>query len=136
MTRTSMPLRALGTAALAVMLCALTVGPVAAQGRAEGSIRGTVLDQTKAVLPGVTVTARNTATAFTRTSVSDSSGGYVLPLLPPGQYELTAELAGFRTFSQTLPVTVGSDQTIAISLSVTTVQESVTVTGEAPLVEI
>jgi hypothetical protein len=136
MTQITMRLRAASAVAVAIMLSAIMIHPVAAQGRAEGSITGTVIDDTKGVLPGATVTARNAATGFSRTSVSDGGGAYVLPLLPPGRYELTAELQGFRTFMQIVVVTVGSDQTVAIGLSVSNLQESVTVTGDAPLVEV
>lgn len=117
---------------------ALVLVPVlaAAQGRAEGSINGRVVDDTGAVLPGATVTAINAATGFTRTAVTGGEGNYVLPLLPPGQYALTAELNGFGRFERTVTVTVGSDQTLVIALSVASLQETLTVTGEAPLIEV
>jgi hypothetical protein len=115
------------------LLLALVLVPVTAvaQGRAEGSINGRVVDATGAVLPGATVTATNAATGFTRTAVTGGEGNYVLPLLPPGQYTLIAELDGFGKFERTTTVTVGSDQTLVIALSVASLQETLTVTGEA-----
>src|SRR6266550_1095764 len=67
-----------------------------AQGRLTSSdIEGTVQDQTGAVLPGVTVTATNTATNQSRTAVSDKEGRYYIGAVQPGIYNITAELAGF-----------------------------------------
>ena len=60
----------------------------AAQAGSTAQIAGTVKDDTGGVLPGVTVTVTQTATSFTRTAVSDESGGYVLPNLPVGPYRL------------------------------------------------
>jgi hypothetical protein len=107
-----------------------------AQGRAEGSIAGTVTDETKALLPGVTVTATNPATGFTRETVTDGRGAFNLPALAPGMYDLTAMLTGFGSYRRSVTVTVGSEVTLEVSLGVASVAETVTVTGEAPLIEI
>src|SRR5215510_7921195 len=61
------------------------------------TISGTAKDQTGAVLPGVEVTATNKSTAVTRSVITNERGEYVLPLLPIGEYDVTAELSGFRT---------------------------------------
>ena len=119
-------------AALLILLPALA----AAQGRVEGTISGTVTDETKGVLPGVTVTANNPQTGFTREAITDAEGTFLLPLLPPAQYEVVASLPGFSTFRQMVNISVGSETRLAIGLSVATLQESITVTGEAPLVEV
>ncbi|MEO6487787.1 MAG: carboxypeptidase-like regulatory domain-containing protein, partial [Thermoanaerobaculia bacterium] len=65
-----------------------------------GQISGLVVDDSGSALPGVTVTARNAGTGQSRTTVSNMEGQYVLPLLPSGTYEVTAELAGFQTFKR------------------------------------
>ena len=78
-------------ALLAVSLLAL---PIAAQEQ-TGSIQGVVKDSSGAVLPGATVEARITSGAGVRTAVTDSNGIYRFPALPPGTYELSANLQSF-----------------------------------------
>jgi hypothetical protein len=86
-----------------VVICAfvllLTSAPAWAQATAE--LAGRVTDASGAVLPGVTVTATQTDTGFTRTVVTEAAGTYVMPNLPTGPYRLEASLQGFRTFAQT-----------------------------------
>ncbi len=72
--------------------------PVYAQ---NAQVSGALKDQTGAVLPGVTVTAKNVSTGFTRTALSEPDGEYRVPALPPGTYTITAELQGFG--SETRP---------------------------------
>ncbi len=100
------------------------------------TVIGTVTDAQGAVLPGVTITARNTDTGFTRTGVSDAEGRYRIAAIPPGLYELTAELTGFTTsVRRGLTLTVGSQSVIGFQLGVGGVQEQVTVTADTPVVE-
>ena len=66
----------------------------------QGSFTGTITDPSGAVVPGVTVTALQIATGFTRNAISLEDGSYTIPLLPPGQYQLTAAKAGFETSRQ------------------------------------
>ena len=75
------------TAAFILLLLIPTLA--AAQAGSTAQIAGTVKDDTGGVLPGVTITVTQTATSFTRTAVSDETGGYVLPNLPVGPYRLT-----------------------------------------------
>src|SRR5688500_11735017 len=63
----------------------------------RGSIEGTVRDNTGAVLPGATIEARSRALVGVSTAVSDSSGAYRFPSLPPGTYQLTTIVPGFST---------------------------------------
>src|SRR5262245_47833880 len=101
-----------------------------------GAIQGTVVDQSGAVLPGVTVTVANSDTGLTRTVVTDESGTYRAELLPVGTYEVTAELSGFAPQKQSnVNVTVGSTITMEIPLRVASVAETVTVTSQTPLIE-
>jgi hypothetical protein len=110
-------------------------GSAGAQGRAEGWIVGVVADSTGGVLPGDTVTATNHETALSRTSVTDADGSYRLAALPPGTYDVSAELSGFSTVKQTIRVTVGSEAKLDLSLGLGSLRETVVVTSEAPLVE-
>ena len=113
----------------------LFAAPMAfAQGTA--SIAGTVKDSSGSVLPGVTVTSTQTATGLTRTTVSDSAGGYTISNLPVGPYKLEFMLQGFRTSVQTgIVLQVGGSPTINAALELGNVEESVTVEGESPLIE-
>jgi hypothetical protein len=118
-------------------LCLLTLAsPAFAQGgRAE--INGTVLDQEKAVLPGVTVTVTDEKTGLTRSGTTSGDGRFVIPTLLPGTYSLKAELAGFQTTVQNgIVLSVGQELTLNLTLGVGGLAEQITVTGQSPLVEI
>ena len=105
-------------------------------GQSTAQVSGTVRDQSGAVLPGVQVTATQTATGLTRTVVTDEVGFYVLPELPVGPYKLEASLPGFRTFEQTgIVLQVGSNPVINVALQVGQVAETVEVQADAALVE-
>jgi hypothetical protein len=81
---------------LVLALCGGSAPAVMAQSQAAtASVQGTVFDPSEAVVPEVTVTARNNATGFTRTVKTNQSGFYTVPLLPPGQYTLTMAKEGF-----------------------------------------
>ncbi len=86
-------------AAALVVTIACPVLAVHAQ-ETGGAINGTVTDDQKAALPGVTVTLRNDATNAVLTTVTNDEGAYVLPFVPIGQYTLTATLQGFTTAKQ------------------------------------
>ena len=93
-------------------------------------------DESGGVLPGVSVTVIQTDTGFTRTTVTDESGGYVLPNLPLGPYRLEVMLAGFRTYAQTgIVLQVGATPAINVALALGQLAETVTVEAAAPLVD-
>ena len=99
----------------------------------EATITGTVTDSTGGVLPGVTVTAVHEATGNTYVAVSDELGIFRMPARVGG-YRLTAELSGFTTATRTgVNLLLGQTASIPLQMTVTGVSESVTVTGEAPL---
>ena len=100
----------------------------------EAVLSGSITDSTGGVLPGVTVTATHTATGNTFVAVTDERGGYRMPVRV-GPYKITAELPGFGTVTRDVQLLV--DQTIVVNLQMapSTVQESVTVTGESPLID-
>jgi hypothetical protein len=103
----------------------------------SGNVTGRVLDQQGAAVPGVSVTAKNPQTGFSRVEISDAAGLYRLNALPVGIYEVTAELAGFTTVSKKdIEVNVGQTQSVDFALRVASVAETVNVTGASPLIEI
>ena len=113
----------------------LTGGTAFAQATAE--LNGRVTDESGAVLPGVTVTATQTDTGFTRTVVTDDTGTYVMPNLPTGPYRLEVSLQGFKTYAQTgIVLQVGATPTINASLAVGNLEETVSVEAAAPIVDV
>jgi outer membrane receptor protein involved in Fe transport len=101
-----------------------------------GAIQGVVADASGAVLPGVTVNVVNAATGASRVAVTNEQGFFAAELLPVGTYEVSAELAGFQTRrAPDVLLTVGQTVTLRIELGVAAVQETVTVTGAAPVLE-
>jgi hypothetical protein len=104
--------------------------------QSTAQVSGTVRDQSGAVLPGVEVTATQTATGLARTVVTNETGSYVLPNLPIGPYRLEAALPGFRTFAQTgIVLQVSANPEINIVMAVGQVAETVEVQADAALVE-
>lgn len=121
---------------LCVILALAAAPMLLAQGGQTGAIQGIVTDRTDAVVPGVTITIKNLATAFERVVVSQSNGSYVFPNLQPGNYSLRAELTGFTPFVvENVLVNVGRTTDVFVKLEPAGLQETVTVTGLAPLVE-
>jgi hypothetical protein len=97
-----------------------------------GTIAGRLLDAQGGALPGVSVTARQTETALQRSTTSDTQGRYTLPALPPGAYELRAELQGFRTLVRSgITLTIGQTAVVDLTMQVGGVAEQVTVVAEA-----
>ena len=113
----------------------LAAVPAFAQSQATtAEINGRVTDAQGGVLPGATVTVTSSDTGYTRSVVTNAEGLYSIPLLPPGNYELVAELTALP-HSRSLVLNVGATQTINTQLQVGGVQETVTVAAGSPLVE-
>ena len=109
----------------------------AARGQGFGTIGGTVLDESGAVLPGVTLTLSNPgAIGDNRQAVTDSTGAYQFPRLVPGTYSVRGELSGFKQ-SVVENIRVSADVTARadLRLGVGDLQESITVSGEPPLID-
>jgi len=100
-----------------------------------GTITGQVKDTTGAVLPGATVTVVNTATNATRTTASNEVGLFDIPALPPGPYTVKSELDGFKTGSRDVELQVQQTVRVDFTLELSTVSESLVVTGVSPIVE-
>ena len=101
-----------------------------------GSIDGHVLDEQKAAMPGVAITAKNVATGLTRTVQTSAAGTYHFEGLPAGRYDVTAEVQGFAKQLQTgVIVHIGSSTTTDFTLKIGDFSETVTVSAEPPLVQ-
>jgi hypothetical protein len=120
-------------------ILSLAIGTAAsAQSTAiNGTIEGTVKDEQGALLPGVTVTVTNIDTGDQRVVVTNESGLYRAPLLSLGTYRVAAELQGFKKFEQTgVSLRAGQTAVIDVALSVGALAETITVTADAPLVDL
>lgn len=103
----------------------------------QTTVSGVATDESKAVIPGVTVTAVETGTGRSFMSVTGEHGEYRLEGLPAGRYNISAELPGFApTLFKDVELLVGQNATLAIALQLATVNESITVSGAAPLVDL
>src|SRR5437667_12291287 len=101
----------------------------------EATMSGTITDSTGGVLPGVTVTALHEASGNTFVTVTDERGTYRLPARA-GVFKITVELTGFGTVTRSgLELLVGQQAVVNLQMAPSTVQETVTVTGEAPLID-
>src|SRR5687768_2614807 len=119
------------------MLLALAFLALPVAGYAQdAALTGTVTDATGGVLPGVTVTAVNEATGNTFVGVTDGTGSFRIPARV-GAYRITAELSGFTTVQRTgVQLLVGQTINVDMQMNPSTIQETVTVTAEAPLIEV
>jgi hypothetical protein len=113
-----------------------TAAAAAAQGEASAVITGVIADAQGGVLPGVTVTLRNVESGTIRTAVTETDGQYRLAGLQPGRYSLRAELSGFAPAEVTnLALTIGLSVQQNLTMSLQGIQEALTVTAQAPVVE-
>jgi hypothetical protein len=101
----------------------------------QGGVRGAVKDS-QGVIPGVTVTLTNEASGVTRDTVTNEAGEFSFPAVDPGDYAIKAGVSGFKTFERR-GVRISTQQfvTLDIVLEVGTLEETITVTADAPLIE-
>ena len=124
---------------LVAFLLVLSLASLAgAQGQAiNGTIEGTVTDESGGVLPGVLVTVTNIDTGDTRSVITNEGGVYRALLLPLGGYRVTAELQGFKKYDQTgISLSAGQVAVVDVKLAVGAVTETVSVTADAPVVDV
>jgi hypothetical protein len=121
----------------AVLLCALMLLTTRLHAqRTTGDLLGVVRDSSGAVLPGVTVSVTGPNIPRAQTTITSENGSYRIGNLPPGTYTLTLELSGFRTsVLEGLRVNVGATLEQNVGLEIGQMAESVTVTGESPVVD-
>ena len=120
------------SAAVLVVLASTT-----AFAQTTGSINGTVADNTAAMLPGVTVTATSPSMMGVQSAITNETGNYRFPSVPPGTYTLSYELSGFSNVRREgIIVNIGFTATVNVQLQLAALQETVTVTGESPIVDV
>jgi hypothetical protein len=121
---------------LFVAVAVLALAPTVFAQATGATLQGTVSDEQGAVMPGVTIVITNTETGWARDVVTDDRGWYRVIALPPGSYELRADLQGFASYVRRgLTLTTGQEAMVNVALRLATLSETVTVTGESPLVE-
>ncbi len=114
----------------------LVSAPASGQAVAVAQLSGTVLDESGGALPGVDVTVTQTDTGMQRVAITNADGGYVFTSLPIGPYKLAARLSGFSVFEQTgITLMVGDTRSVNVRLKLGTLEETITVTANATLVE-
>ena len=132
-----MKLPMIGSLLLAITLAASA--PAFAQGggaSSTGTIQGRVADAQGAVLPGVTVTATSPSSIGILTSVTSDTGNYRFPAVPPGTYGLSFELSGFNNLKREgVEIRLGFTATVNVELALATLQETVTVSGQSPIID-
>ena len=125
------------SAAVLILIAGLVVAtkPVLAQ-QTTGEVVGSVKDESGGVLPGVTVSIKGPTIVGTRSAVTNETGFYRFPALPPGTYTLTFALSGFSTLNREgIRVRLGATQEENAALKISQLAEEVTVTGEASVID-
>ena len=122
---------------LAVSLALLSARMTLAQSQAStGVIEGTVVDESKAIVPGASVTIKNTDTNFERVVTTDKSGRFRGLLLPLGSYQVSVSMQGFSTAVRAgIELGVGQTVNLPLTLKVSSLQAEVLVTADAPVIE-
>ncbi len=106
-------------------------------GATTGAINGKVTDPSDAVLPGVTVAISAPQMQGSQTAITNEEGSYRFPGIPPGTYRVQYELPGFATVVRGgIRVTLGFTATLNVTMQVSSVEETVTVTGDSPVVDV
>src|SRR4029450_2614025 len=115
----------------------LLSGGLCAAQELRGRITGVVTDNTGAVLPGVTVTVTGPALIQPQTTVTGGDGIYRYAALPPGLHTVSFELSGFQTLKRE-GIRLGLNQTLTVDaqLQLSSLQETVTITGDSPVVDV
>src|SRR5213594_1946681 len=118
-----------------VVLIALGTTCLSFAQTSTAAILGVVKDASGALVPGVSITVKHTESGLTRTAISSERGGYNLPLLPVGAYEITTTMPGFKQVVRSgINLVVGQEAVVDLTLEVGANAETVTVSEEAPLV--
>jgi outer membrane receptor protein involved in Fe transport len=120
---------------IGIVVTSLLLVPSALLAQGTGDIVGRVTDTSGGVLPGVSVTAENIGTKNIRTTVTSETGDYLFTLLPIGTYTVRIELQGFQAVTSKAVLTTGTRVRVDARLQVGSLSETLTVTGESPLLQ-
>src|SRR5256714_12352968 len=121
---------------LLILLIRLLIPAALLAQTGSSALGGRVSDESGASLPGVTITATNAATGFSRSVVTGSEGSYRFQSLPVGTYSVTADLSGFASVTtRNVELNVAQERELNITLKAAAVKEQITVTASSPLVE-
>jgi hypothetical protein len=124
-------------AALSLLLLTISARPALAQQGQYAAVQGHVADESGGAMPGVTVVVTHEGSGMFRQVVSNADGSYYVANMVPGPYRITAELTGFKKYEQpNVLLTIGNTTALDIKLVLGGVEESVTVSGESPLVDV
>jgi outer membrane receptor protein involved in Fe transport len=120
-----------------VLAAVLSLATAAFTQQARSALSGIVVDPAGLPLPGVTVSVRNVATGISRETVTAETGRFVFNSVTPGTYDATFALASFKTLRrEAIELAVGQEVTLNIALELGGVEETVTVTGETPMLDL
>jgi len=118
-----------------ILVASLSPIPATGQGTDTALLRGTVMDASKGIVPGATVTMTNNGTKISQKTITDGMGRYIFNALPPASFTATVEMQGFKTLIQpNIVLRVGQQSDLDFTLAVGAVTQTVEVTGAAPLV--
>src|SRR5262245_49417981 len=123
---------------MVVILGVLPVHAITAAAQGQSSaVQGRVLDESGAALPGVVIVVTHQGSGVFRQVVSNTDGSYFVTGIVPGPYRITADLAGFKKYQRPdVVLTIGNTATLDITLAVGGIEESVTVSGQSPIVDV
>ena len=125
------------TTGLLALLVVLSFSSPAIAQMEQGRLTGFVTDTQGAALPGVTVTATSPALLGANTAVTEADGRYLFPSLPSGRYQLQFDLTGFQTIvRENIVLALGQTLSLNMQLQIATLQETVTVSAESPIVDV
>lgn len=120
---------------VALALVLFTAMQLSAQSITQGNVRGTVTDPSGAVVPGATVTLKNTATGATQSRTTSGSGFYEFALLPPGTYSVAVSAPNYKPTTQSVTVAVGQVSTNDVKLAVATSSQTVEVVANGSVLQ-
>lgn len=127
----------LASLVLGVLLVCAVVSVAAQTGQTTGEVTGTVLDDQRGLLPGVSVTLSGPRLMAEQATVTSERGTYSIPLVPSGTYTLKFELAGFQTvIRREIVVATRTTVTLDVTMSVSALEETITVSGASPIVDV
>src|SRR2546427_2356328 len=119
---------------LFIVLAVLLNASSAAAQVDRASLTGTVKDSSEAIVPGATITARNTATNVPAQAVTDAQGVYVIAGLIPGAYVIEVELSGFNKMTRKVDLDTGQRARVDFKLSVGALEQNVVVEATSPII--